>query len=149
MIPANSMNAGKGYRQEAGGVLGTSSAAPTWLWTPRIGQSATPSSNITCGASTAITSTASLAAVPWNGYFQFVVRSLGLAASGAATTGTGQIVIGNLTTASATAVAFGGTVTSTVDNTAATGIIFSITWGTSQANNTATGQNIFPVQSLN
>ena len=49
-------------------------------------------------------------------------------------------MIGGLTTAVGVVQVMGGTVASTVDNTAAIGMILSLTWGTSQANNTATCQ---------
>jgi hypothetical protein len=148
-IPANSMMAGKVYRVEFGGIFSTSSAAPTSVWTPRVGQSATPASNVTLGATTAVTMIASLASVPFYGVLTVVIRSLGLSASGAAATGNGFVTIGNLTTAAALVQAYGGTVASTVDNTAATGLIVSQTWGTNSANNTLTCQWVTPVASLN
>lgn len=148
-IPANSMYAGKLYQGNAGGVLGTSSAAPTATWTPRAGQSATPSSNVTLGATTGTTMIASLAAVPWTWQFTLLIRSLGLAASGATATGNGFIVIGGLTTAAGIVQSMGGTVATTLDNTAATGLILSNTWGTNNANNTVTAQWTAPVLSLN
>ena len=82
-IGGNTMSAGSMYQANAGGVLGTSSSAPTALWTPRMGQSATPASNITLGATTASTMIASFSAVPWSWQFTVNIRSLGLAASGA------------------------------------------------------------------
>lgn len=148
-IPANDMVAGKVYKVEAGGVLGTSSVAPTALWTPRCGQSATPSSNVTLGATTASTMIASLAAVPWYWTFTMVIRSLGLAASGATATGNGYVTIGGLTTAVGVIQSMGGAVPTTIDNTAATGLILGLTWGASQANNTATCQWTSPVLSAN
>jgi len=148
-IPANDMQAGKIYQGNAGGVLGTSSAAPTATWTPRCGQSATPSSNVTLGATTGTTMIASLAAVPWCWQFTLVIRSLGLAASGATGTGNGYIVIGGLTTAAGIVQSMGGAVPTTLDNTAATGLILSLTWGTNAAANTATCQWVTPVLSLN
>ena len=148
-IPANDMQAGKVYKVEAGGVLGTSSVAPTATWTPRCGQSATPSSNVTLGATTGSTMIASLAAVPWYWEFTMVIRSLGLAASGATATGNGVIHIGGLTTAVGVEQVMGGAVPSTVDNTAATGLILSLTWGTNAAANTATCQWTSPVYSIN
>jgi len=147
-IGANTMAAGSVYQGNAGGVLGTSSAAPTALWTPRAGQSATPSSNITLGATTAATMIASLSAVPWSWQFTLAIRSLGLAASGCTATGNGQIAIGGLTTAVGVVQVMGGTVATTLDNTAAIGLILSLTWGTSQANNTATCQWTSPNLSL-
>lgn len=148
-IPANSMTAGKLYQGNAGGILGTSSAAPTATWTPRVGQSATPSSNITMGATTGTTMIASLSAVPWTWQFTFAIRSLGLAASGATGTGNGYIIIGGLTTAAGIVQSMGSTVATTIDNTAATGLILSLTWGTNAAANTATCQWTAPVLSLN
>ncbi len=148
-IPANDMQAGKIYEHKSGGVLGTSSAAPTAVWTPRVGQSATPSSNITMGATTGTTMIASLAAVPWFSQFTFTIRALGLAASGATATGNGFIVIGGLTTAAGIVQSMGSAIPTTVDNTAATGYILSNTWGTQQANNTVTAQFITPVYSYN
>jgi hypothetical protein len=148
-IPANSMLAGKLYQANAGGVLGTSSAAPTATWTPRCGQSATPASNITLGATTGTTMIASLAAVPWSWQFTMNVRSLGLAASGATATGNGYIIIGGLTTAAGIVQSMGGTVATTIDNTAATGLILSNTWGTNAAANTVQAQWTAPVLSLN
>lgn len=148
-IPGNDMAAGKVYKIEAGGVLGTSSSAPTALWTPRCGQSATPGSNITLGATTASTMIASLAAVPWYWTFTMVIRSLGLAASGATATGNGFITIGGLTTAVGVTQVMGGAVPTTIDNTAATGLILSNTWGTNAAANTVQAQFVTPVYSLN
>jgi hypothetical protein len=148
-IPANDMVAGKVYKIEAGGILGTSSSPPTATWTPRCGQSATPSSNITLGATTGTTMVASLAAVPWYFTFTLAIRSLGLAASGCTGTGNGYIVIGGLTTATGIVQAMGSTVAATIDNTAATGLILSNTWGTNAAANTVTCQYTTPVYSLN
>lgn len=148
-IPANSMMSGKVYRVEYGGVFSTSSAAPTSLWTARVGQSATPATNISLGASTASTMIASLAAVPFYGVLTMVIRSLGLAASGATATGNGFVTIGGITTATGIIQSYGGAVPTTVDNTAATGLIISQTWGTNSANNTLTAQMVTPVVSLN
>lgn len=148
-IPANDMVAGKVYQGNAGGVLGTSSAAPTATWTPRVGQSATPASNVTMGATTGTTMIASLSAVPWTWQFTFAIRSLGLAAGGATGTGNGFIVIGGLTTAAGIVQSMGATVATTIDNTAATGLILSNTWGTNNASNTVTAQWTAPVVSFN
>lgn len=148
-IPANDMQAGKLYENKCGGIFSTSSAAPTSLWTPRVGQSATPSSNVTMGASTATTMIASLASVPFFSQFTFTVRSLGLAASGATATGNGFVTIGGLTTAAGIIQDIGGAVATTLDNTAATGYILSQTWGTNAAANTLTCQWVSPVYSYN
>ena len=148
-IPANSMMAGKVYKVEFGGILSTSSAAPGSIWTPRVGQSATPSSNVTLGATTNTTLIASLVNVPFYGILVVVIRSLGLAASGATATGNGYVTMGGLTTAAGIIQVYGGTVAATVDNTAATGLILSNTWGSSHANDTVTAQWAAPVLSLN
>ncbi len=148
-IPANDMSAGKVYMHNSGGIFSTSSAAPTHTWTPRVGQSATPASNITMGASTATTMIASLSNVPWFSQFTFTIRTLGLAASGAGATGNGFVVIGGITTATGVVQSIGATVASTVDNTAATGYILSSTWGTNAAANILTAQMVTPVMSWN
>jgi hypothetical protein len=148
-IPANDMQAGKVYQHYSGGVLGTSSAAPTSTWTPRVGQSATPASNISMGASTGTTFIASLAAVPWFSQFVFTIRALGLAASGVTATGNGYVVTGGLTTAAGIIQSIGSAVPTTVDSVAATGYILSQTWNNNQATNTVTAQMVTPVISLN
>lgn len=148
-IPANDMVTGKVYKIEAGGIFSTSSAAPTAVWTPRCGQSATPASNITLGATTASTMIASLNNVPWYWTFTLAMRALGLAASGATGTGNGFTVIGGLTTALGVVQSMGSTVAATLDNTAATGLILSITWQTSAAANNAQAQFTTPAYSLN
>jgi hypothetical protein len=148
-IPANDMQAGKVYHHQCGGIFGTSSAAPTSVWTPRVGQSATPSSNVTMGASTATTMIASLSSVPFFSQFTFTIRTLGLAASGAGATGNGFVVIGGITTATGVVQSIGATVASTVDNTAATGYVLSQTWGTNAAANILTCQWVTPVLSFN
>lgn len=148
-IPALDMEVGKAYEIKAGGVLGTSSSAPTATWTPRCGQSATPATNITLGATTGSTMIASLAAVPWFWHFNLVIRALGLAASGATGTGNGFIVIGGLTTAVGVVQSMGAAIPTTLDNTAATGLILSLTWGTNHANNTAQAQWVTPVLAWN
>ena len=148
-IPANSMMAGKVYRIEYGGIITTSSAAPGSIWTPRVGQSATPATNITMGATTNVTLIASLSSVPFYGVFTCVIRSLGLAASGAAGTGNGFVTLGGITTTAGVVQVMGATVASTIDNTAATGLISSQTWSASNASNTLTCQWVTPVHSLN
>lgn len=137
-IPANDMRAGKVYKVSCGGILSTTTGTNNLTITPRCGQSGTPASNVTLGASTAVTMTASLSSVPWYAEFTMGIRSLGLAASGAAATGNGFIVIGDATTTAGKVLSFGGTVAATVDNTAATGLILSATW--SAASNSITCQ---------
>lgn len=147
-IPANTMYAGKAFKVSFGGIFSTSSSAPTSTWTPRCGQSSTPASNVTLGATTGTTMIASLSNVPFYGEFTLVIRALGLAASGATGTGNGFICIGGITTAAGIVQSMGAAVPTTLDNTAASGLIVSQTWGTSQAANTLTCQWTF-LRSLN
>ena len=147
-IAANDMRAGKAYKVSFGGTMGTSSAAPTAIFTARVGQSSTPASNVSLGATTAVTMTASLAAVPIYGEFTVGVRSLGLAASGATCTGNGFVVIGDLTTTAGKVLSFGGSVPTTVDNTTAQGLIVSVTFNGAATANVVTCQWAL-IQSLN
>lgn len=136
-IPANDMQAGKTYKVCCGGLL-TTDLTPTVGWTGRIGTSATPGSNTIFGAVSTLVATGSgLTAVPWYAELTVIVRSIGVAASGAALWGTGWSVIGNAATAAAQANVFGGAATS-VDNTVAQGLMISITFGTSHASNAFT-----------
>lgn len=148
-IPANTMQTGQLYTGQAGGIFSTSSAAPTSTWTPRCGQSATPGSNVTLGATTGTTMIASLSNVPWFWNFTLAIRALGLAASGASGTGNGFVCIGGLTTAAGIIQSMGATVASTLDNTAATGLVLSQAYGTNQASNTLQCQWVAPVRSFN
>lgn len=147
-VPANTMYSGKVFKVTYGGIFSTSSAAPTSTWTPRSGQSGTPGSNVTLGATTATTMIASLSNVPFYGEFTLVIRALGLAASGATGTGNGFNVIGGLTVAAGIVQSMGATVATTIDNTTASGLIVSQTWGTNAAANTLTCQWTF-LRSLN
>ena len=125
-IPANDMRAGKVYKVSFGGVFTSTATQGTLTWTPRAGQSGTPSSNVALGASGAIAPAASITGGSWYGEFTLGIRALGLAASGA--TGTGN---GFVTTHSGTATGviynMGGTVATTIDNTANSGLIVSLT----------------------
>lgn len=147
-IPANTMYAGKVYKVTFGGIFSTSSVAPTSLWTARAGQSATPASNVSLGASTAATMIASLSSVPLYGEFTMVIRALGLAASGATATGNGFVVIGGITTAAGIVQSFGAGIPTTVDNTTASGLVVSQTWGTNALANALVCQWAF-LRSLN
>lgn len=137
-IPANDMRAGKIYKVSCGGILSTTTGTNNLTITARCGQSSTPSSNVSLGATTAVTQTVSLSSVPWYAEFTLGIRSLGLAASGATGTGNGFFTVGDVTTTAGKVMAFGGTVATTIDNTAATGLILSATW--SAASNSITCQ---------
>lgn len=142
-VAANTLYAGKVMKVSYGGIFSTSSAAPTSTWTPRSGQSSTPGSNVTLGATTATTMIASLSNVPFYGEFTLAIRALGLAASGATGTGNGFVVLGGLTVAAGIVQSMGATVATTIDNTSNSGLIVSQTWGTSAAANTLTCQWTF------
>lgn len=150
-ISNNDARSGKMYLLRAGGVLGTSSSAPTIIWTPRWGNSATMSTNISLGASTTITMTASLAAVPWYAEFVFGLRTGGIGATAGSGTGTGFVSWGGAAAAASVVAAIGGSV-ATIDvtgsGTAGCGLQLTVTWGTSAAANTFT-TNYCYVQSLN
>lgn len=145
-IAANDAQTGKVYQGNAGGVLGTSSVAPTALWTPRYG---TTTGGVTLGATTATTMIASLSAVPWSWQFTLAIRALGLAAGATAGTGNGYIIIGGLTTAAGIVQSMGGTVASTIDTTTAQGLVLTNTWGANALTNTVTCQWTAPVLSFN
>lgn len=146
-IPFGDMKPGRAYKVSFGGVFGTSSAAPTAAWTPRIGSSSTAASNVTLGASTGTTMIASLSAVPFYGEFTLGIRAIGIAASGATGTGNGFVCIGGITTAAGIIQVIGSTVAATIDNTVTVYLHVDITWGTSAAANTVTCQWVTPVRS--
>ena len=125
-IPANDMRAGKVYKVSFGGVFTSTGTPGTLTWSPRSGQSGTPGSNVALGASGAIAAPASITAGPWYGEFTLGIRSLGLAASGATGTGNGFVLV-SAGTATGVMYTLGGTVATTIDNTAAGGLIVSLT----------------------
>ena len=126
-IPANDMRAGKIYKVSFGGVFTSTGTQGVLTWTPRAGQSATPSSNVTLGASNATAPPASLTGQAWHGEFTLGIRSLGLAASGATGTGNGFVVVQGAAAATGVMYVMGGTVAATIDNTTASGLIVSLT----------------------
>lgn len=126
-IPANYMTAGKGFLVRFGGVFTSTGTQGLLTWTPRCGQSSTPSSNITLGASNVTAPPASLTAQSFYGQFTLTIRALGLAASGATGTGNGYVFVQGAAAATGILYVMGGTVATTIDNTAATGLIVSLT----------------------
>lgn len=126
-IPAQDMRAGKVYQLAFGGVF-TSTATPGVLtWTPRAGQSATPASNVTLGASNATAPPASLTAQGWVGQFTLVVRSVDAAYTAVNATGNGFVIVQGAAAATATMYQMGGTVATTINNSVASGLIVSLT----------------------
>lgn len=126
-IPANDMRAGKVYKVSFGGIFSTNSTASTSIWTPRAGQSSTPATNVTLGASNTTAPPVSLSAQAWYGEFTMGVRSIGLAASGATVTGNGFVVIQGAAAATGVMYVMGGAIPTTIDNTAASGLVVSLT----------------------
>jgi hypothetical protein len=146
-IPANSMMAGKIYKVSYGGIFTTTATQGTLTFTPRLGQSSTPASNVTLGASNAVAWAASLTNAAFYGELTAVCRSLGLAASGATFVGNGIAFTQGAAAATATAFVYGGSVPATVDNTAASGMIVSAT--ISVASQSIQAQWVTPVRSYN
>jgi hypothetical protein len=146
-IPAYDMNPGDQYKVSFGGVLSTTATGPTVVWTPRHGANGTAASNVTLGASTAVTLAANLAAIPFWGEFTLNVRSLALSGNGATATGNGYVMGGagslsaaNTNNGSGFFSVMGGTIATTLDDSATTGLLVDLTWGTANAGNTATCQ---------
>jgi hypothetical protein len=146
-IPANTMQAGRVYNIKCGGVFTTTATQGTLKITPRCGQSATPASNVDLGATEAFTWRASLTAKAWYAEFTLVIRALGLAASGATGTGNGYVFTSGTAGNYADDAVMGGTVATTIDNTANSGLILSAT--ISVASQSITCQWVTPVRSLN
>lgn len=145
LIPAFDMRPGKVYTVYFGGVMGTT-ATPTIAWRARCGtNNSAPPTGTDLGISPTVT-LGTFSAQPFYGQFILVVRSIGVAASGASVTGNGFACMP--AAAAATVVPqtpFGGVVPTTVDDTANQGLGVSITWGASSASNTLTPQWMVPV----
>jgi hypothetical protein len=143
-IPALDMVPGKVYQVTFGGIMGTT-GTPTIVWTTRIGtNNAAPPTGSTLGASATVT-LGTFTAQAFMGQAMYVVRSVGVAASGATVTGNGTAWMPAAAAATVTPhAAFGGiTVPTNVDHTGAQGIGVSIIWGASSASNTLTPQFVF------
>lgn len=138
-IPALDMLAHKAYILRAGGII-SNTATPTIIFNVRVGQSATPGSNVNLGATVTFTTPSGLSATPWWAEFVMGVRSIGVVASTATVVGTGLIVIGGVATTVSSALAVGDQVPTTVDNTVAQGLVIDCTWGTNSASNTITAR---------
>lgn len=137
---------GKMYLLRCGGIISTT-GTPTILFTPTFGQSATPGSNLSLGATTTFT-LGTLTTAPWWAEFTLGFRQLGIAASGATATGNGYVIVGGAAGAVGQAVPMGGTVVTTADHTTAQGLVLDVTWGAASPSNTITAQWT-ALQSLN
>src|SRR6478735_250518 len=134
-VNAFDMRAGKMYKCSGGGIM-QSATAVSWTFTPRFGVSATPSSNITFGASAAVPTTGTVpASSPWYFEFTWVVSSLGLAASGCTATGNGFVVVPSTAILNGIVIPMGGAVPTTLDHTTNQGFILSATCGASASTN--------------
>lgn len=138
-INAFDLHAEKVYILRCGGIIQTT-GTPTIIFTPTFGQSGTPASNISLGATTTFTLGTIPASSPWYAKFVLCIRSLGVAASGSTVTGNGYVVCAGAAAAVSQTVAMGGTVAATADHTTAQGICLDVTWGTQSASNTITAQ---------
>lgn len=130
---------GMSWTLRAGGII-SNTGTPTIIFNVCWGQSTTPGSNITFGASQTVTTASGLSSSSWYLEFTAVVRSLGMAASGCTMTGNGFVVVGGPSVTASTVIAVGGTVITTADDTTAQGLVADVTWGTSSASNTITAQ---------
>ena len=126
-ISALDMKAGKWYIVEFGGKFTSTSTQGLLTWTLRVGQSATPASNISLGASNVTAPPASLTNAPFMGRAIVGVRSVGVAASAATLAGTLFVHVQGAAAATAVDYIAGGTVPTNVDDTVAQGIAVSLT----------------------
>lgn len=109
-ISVGDIRPGKVYQLKCGGIYSTGSSG-TLTITPRIGVSATASTNITLGASNAQTVPVSVSGQPWYLQFTLVIRTVGLAGANSTAMGTGFFngVGTSATAGTALSPAFGGT----------------------------------------
>ena len=146
-IPADSMYAGQVYRSMCGGVFTSTGTQGLLTFTPRYGQSSTVGNNVSGGASNITAPPASLTKQAWYSEFNWTVRALGLAASGATVTGNGFALVQGAAAATGIVYVIGGTVAATIDNTAASGYVLDLT--ISVASQSYTCQWVTPCQALN
>lgn len=140
LIPAFDIKPGKVYRVEFGGVMGTT-ATPAISFRARCGtNNSAPPTGTDLGVGPTVT-LGTFTAQPFYGEFELVVRSIGVAASGATVTGNGFVLMPAAAAATATPHAMiGGAIPATVDHTVNQGLGVSVIWGTSNAANTLTPQ---------
>lgn len=134
-IPANDAIPGKNYKIAFGGIYSNRTVStPASTWTPRWGQSSTPASNTTLGASAAVYSGAALTNNPFFGEFTLAIRTVGTSGTG---TGNGFVMRG--AASGIIRQPIGGTV-ATIDTTVAAGLIIDHIWSATNASNTLTCQ---------
>ena len=128
-IPANSIVTGKVWHLVFEGIGTTTATQGTLTFTFRYGQSTTPASNVSMGASNAIAPAASLTNFGWWGEAYCKVLSTGVAASAATVRGWGFVQTPGAAGATSITWAFPISAASaaTVDQTTAQGLIMSLT----------------------
>lgn len=125
---------GKAYKLMCGGNISTT-ATPTIIFTPTWGQSVTPGSNISLGASITLT-LPTLASASWYAEMTIGFRSIGIASAGATAIGHGFVVIGGPAATASQVLALGSSAAvTTIDHTTAQGVVLDVTWGTAAAGN--------------
>lgn len=146
-IAAGVARAGSILNIKFGGVFSSTATQGVLTWTPRYGQSQTVATNPSLGASNATAPAASLTGAAFYGEFTATVRALGVAAAGGTITGNGLVVTQGAAAATGIVYVMGGTVAVAFDNTAASGLVVSLT--ISVASQSYTCQWVTPVRSLN
>lgn len=140
-IAPNDAEPGSAYQLCFGGIYSNrTTTTPSSIWTPWWGQSNTPGSNVTLGASGAVYSGAALTNNPLFGEFVFQVRTIGTGGTGVGAgvviRGTGASGVGTIRQT------IGGTI-ATIDTTVNSGIALSHTWSAANASNTLTVQWVY------
>lgn len=126
-IPAFSWGTGSKWELNFGGIFTSTATQGVLTWTYRFGQSATPASNLSLGASNLTAPPASLTNAPFFGFGVCGCRSVGLAAAGASIVGHCFVHVQGAAAATAIDYLAGGTVVATADHTTAQGLIVSLT----------------------
>jgi hypothetical protein len=138
--PIGSIRSGKAWSLTFGGVMGTT-ATPAISFRARCGtNNSAPPTGTDLGVGPTMT-LGTMTAQPWHGQGLFGCRTIGVAASGAAITGSGFVVCPGAAAATTTPICvFGGAIPTTIDDTIAQGLSVSVIWGASSASNTITPQ---------
>lgn len=142
-LPVGSIRAGKAWRIGFGGVHGTT-GTPAISFRARCGTDNTaPPTGTDLGVGPTMT-LGSFTAQPFTGQGRFGCRSIGVAASTAWIVGSGFVICAGAAAATTVATCvFGGLVTATtINQLVAQGLSVSVIWGTSNAANTLTPQDL-------
>lgn len=127
-VAAGSAVAGQLYILEFAGIFSSTVTQGVLTWTHRWGQSATPASNVTLGASNATAPPASLTNAPWFGMSRVGIQSIGVTATSAKAIGNCFVHVQGAAAATAVDYLSGtGATPATVDTLSAQGVIVSLT----------------------